>query len=56
MVLMTEWNMYRNLDMNVIKEKLKQPVFIDLRNVYEPDTMKSLGFEYHCIGRLKQYE
>lgn len=50
-VLMTEWNMYRNLDMNVIKSKLKQPVFIDLRNVYEPDTMKLLGFDYHCIGR-----
>ena len=50
-VLMTEWNMYRNLDMNLVKEKLKQPVFIDLRNVYEPDAMKSLGFEYYCIGR-----
>jgi UDPglucose 6-dehydrogenase len=50
-VLMTEWNMYRNLDMGLIKEKLKQHVFIDLRNVYEPDTMKSLGFDYHCIGR-----
>ena len=50
-VLMTEWNMYRNLDMDLIKTKLKQPVFIDLRNVYEPDTMKSLGFDYHCIGR-----
>jgi len=50
-VLMTEWNMYRNLDMKLIKEKLKQPVFIDLRNVYEPHTMKSLGFDYHCIGR-----
>ena len=50
-VLMTEWNIYRNLDMNLVKEKLKQPVFIDLRNVYEPNTMKTLGFEYYCIGR-----
>jgi len=50
-VLMTEWNIYRNLDMNLVKEKLKQPVFIDLRNVYEPSTMKTLGFEYYCIGR-----
>jgi UDPglucose 6-dehydrogenase len=50
-VLMTEWNMYRNLDMSLIREKLKQPVFIDLRNVYEPDSMKTLGFDYHCIGR-----
>ena len=50
-VLMTEWNMYRNLDMKLIKSKLNQPVFIDLRNVYEPDMMKLAGFEYHCIGR-----
>ena len=50
-VLMTEWNMYRNLDMSLIREKLKQPVFIDLRNVYDPDSMKTLGFDYHCIGR-----
>jgi UDPglucose 6-dehydrogenase len=50
-VLMTEWNMYRNLDMSLIKTSLKHPVFIDLRNVYEPDVMKSLGFDYHCIGR-----
>ncbi len=50
-VLMTEWNMYRNLDMDLIKSKLKQPVFIDLRNVYEPQKMKSIGFDYHCIGR-----
>lgn len=51
LVLMTEWNMYRSLDMQLVKEKLKHPVFIDLRNVYEPETMKSLGFDYHCIGR-----
>jgi UDPglucose 6-dehydrogenase len=50
-VLMTEWNAYRNLDMNLVKNKLKNPVFIDLRNVYEPETMKALGFNYHSIGR-----
>jgi UDPglucose 6-dehydrogenase len=50
-VLMTEWNEYRNLDMEVVKSKLNKAVFIDLRNVYEPDTMKTLGFEYSCIGR-----
>jgi UDPglucose 6-dehydrogenase len=37
--------------MSLIRDKLKQPVFIDLRNVYEPDSMKTLGFDYHCIGR-----
>lgn len=50
-VLMTEWNMYRNLDMELIKEKLNKYVFVDLRNVYEPEMMKKLGFEYYCIGR-----
>lgn len=50
-VLMTEWNMYRNLDMDLIKSKLNEPVFIDLRNVYEPEAMKSMGFDYHCVGR-----
>ena len=50
-LLMTEWNTYRNLDMNLVKNKLKNPIFIDLRNVYEPKTMKELGFNYHSIGR-----
>ena len=50
-LLMTEWNIYRNLDMNLVKNKLKNPIFIDLRNVYEPKTMKELGFNYHSIGR-----
>jgi UDPglucose 6-dehydrogenase len=50
-VLLTEWNEYRNLDMNVLKEKLSEPVFIDLRNVYEPDGMRAIGFNYICIGR-----
>jgi UDPglucose 6-dehydrogenase len=50
-VIMTEWNAYRNLDMDLVKKKLKSPIFIDLRNIYEPDRMKSLGFNYHSVGR-----
>ena len=50
-VLMTEWDVYRNLDMEVVKQKLNTPIFIDLRNIYEPETMNLLGFEYSCIGR-----
>jgi UDPglucose 6-dehydrogenase len=50
-VIMTEWNAYRNLDMDLVKKKLKSPTFIDLRNIYEPDRMKSLGFNYHSVGR-----
>jgi UDPglucose 6-dehydrogenase len=50
-VLMTEWNQYRALDLGRIKESMKTPVFIDLRNVYEPQQMREAGFAYHCIGR-----
>jgi len=50
-VLITEWNQFRNLDMKRIKDNMKKPVFFDLRNVYEPDTMRKLGFTYHCVGR-----
>jgi UDPglucose 6-dehydrogenase len=51
-VLMTEWNEYRALDLMRIKSLLKQPVFIDLRNVYRPRAMKQLGFTYYSVGRI----
>ncbi len=51
LVLVTEWNEFRRLDFSRIKESLKQPVFIDLRNVYEPSQMRSLGFNYCGVGR-----
>jgi len=50
-ILMTEWNQYRGLDLELLKRKLKGRVFIDLRNVYEPDEMNESGFQYYCIGR-----
>jgi UDPglucose 6-dehydrogenase len=50
-VLMTEWNQYRALDLKRIKEMMTKPVFIDLRNVYDPKTMSELGFAYTCVGR-----
>ncbi|MEM5788030.1 MAG: UDP-glucose/GDP-mannose dehydrogenase family protein [Syntrophobacteraceae bacterium] len=50
-VLMTEWNEYRALDLLRIKNALKEPVFIDLRNVYRPAAMKQLGFQYYSVGR-----
>ncbi len=50
-VLMTEWNQYRALDLDKIRSLLKAPVFIDLRNVYDPETMKSMGFKYIGVGR-----
>ena len=50
-VLMTEWNQYRGLDLKAAQTKMRGKVFIDLRNVYEPDEMKNAGFDYHCVGR-----
>ncbi len=50
-VLMTEWNAYRGLDLERILELMKGNVFIDLRNVYEPDTMRDSGFNYTSVGR-----
>ncbi|HOI95207.1 MAG TPA: UDP-glucose/GDP-mannose dehydrogenase family protein [Syntrophobacter fumaroxidans] len=52
-VLLTEWNEYRALDLMRIKQSLKQPIFIDLRNVYRPKAMAQLGFAYHSVGRVK---
>ncbi len=50
-VLITEWNQYRALDLQRLKEIMAGAVFVDLRNVYEPARMKELGFEYSCVGR-----
>ena len=50
-VLMTEWNAYRGLDMKRILAVMTGRVFIDLRNVYEPAEMKALGFDYCGVGR-----
>jgi UDPglucose 6-dehydrogenase len=51
LVLMTEWNQFRNLDLDRIKHGLRSPVFVDLRNVYEPARMTALGFTYTSVGR-----
>jgi UDPglucose 6-dehydrogenase len=51
LVLATEWNQFRRLDLERIKRLLKTPIFIDLRNVYDPDQMKRLGFNYCGVGR-----
>lgn len=50
-ILMTEWNPYRSLDLERVKKSLKTAVFIDLRNVYEPKRMAEFGFEYTSVGR-----
>lgn len=51
LVIITEWNQFRALDMNKVKSLLKSPKIADLRNVYEPSDMRELGFEYVGVGR-----
>lgn len=51
LAIVTEWNEFRNLNLLRIKELLAQPVLADLRNVYEPQRIRELGFRYACVGR-----
>jgi UDPglucose 6-dehydrogenase len=51
LVIVTEWNQFRMLDMKRIKRLLKDPILIDMRNVYEPSYVKKLGFLYTSVGR-----
>jgi len=50
-VIMTEWDQFRALDLDRIKLLLNQPVMVDLRNIYRPEDMKARGFRYSSIGR-----
>lgn len=50
-VLATEWNPFRNLDLPRLREAMRQPVFLDLRNVYDPARMVAEGFRYDSVGR-----
>jgi len=51
LVVVTEWNEFRNLDFARLKKLLARPVVIDSRNIYEPERMAELGFEYVGVGR-----
>ena len=51
LVLMTEWNQYRALDLERIKSLMRTAVFVDLRNVYDPWSLKEIGFRYAGVGR-----
>jgi UDPglucose 6-dehydrogenase len=50
-VILTEWNEFRALDLGRVKSLLKRPLMVDLRNIYRPETMKDAGFEYFSVGR-----
>lgn len=51
LVIVTEWNQFRKLEMEKVKSLLAEPNLADLRNIYEPEKMKRMGFNYTCVGR-----
>jgi UDPglucose 6-dehydrogenase len=51
LVIVTEWNQFRNLELDRLKRLLKEPYFFDLRNIYEPQKLRDKGFKYYCVGR-----
>lgn len=55
-VIITEWNEFRLLDLERVRALLRQPLMIDLRNIYSPREMAAAGFVYHSIGRPEQAE
>jgi UDPglucose 6-dehydrogenase len=51
LVIVTEWNQFRALDMKRIRDLMKTPRVADLRNIYEPEDLRELGFDYVGVGR-----
>jgi UDPglucose 6-dehydrogenase len=51
LVIITEWEAFRALDLKRVKTSMRAPVVVDLRNIYRPDEMTALGFSYHSVGR-----
>ena len=50
-VIVTEWNEFRSLDLDRMKSLMRKPVMVDLRNIYNPGEMLVAGFDYYCVGR-----
>ena len=53
LVVITEWHEFRGLDPRRIKEAMRQPRIVDLRNIFDPEEMRGLGFAYEGVGRPK---
>ena len=51
LMVVTEWNEFKNLDLEQIHQIMRQPVIFDGRNIYDPEVMKQRGFRYHGLGR-----
>ena len=53
LVIVTEWDAFRALDLDRIRAALNEPIMVDLRNIYDPAEMERRGFVYSCVGRGK---
>jgi len=51
LMVVTEWNEFKQLDLEKVKGMLKTPVIYDGRNIYDPKLMKEMGFTYRAVGR-----
>ena len=51
LAIITEWEAFRALDLARVKASMRQPIVVDLRNIYRPDEMAALGFSYYSLGR-----
>jgi len=51
LLILTEWDEFRQMDLERVKNLMANPIIIDGRNIFEPDTIRKLGFEYYCFGR-----
>jgi UDPglucose 6-dehydrogenase len=51
LVIVTEWNQFRMLNLDRVKQLLRRPAVVDLRNIYDPEPMRAAGFTYYGVGR-----
>ena len=51
LVVVTDWNEFKQLDLQQVRNRMRRPVIVDGRNIYDPEIMKRLGFAYRGFGR-----
>ena len=51
LIIVTEWNEFKQIDLNKVKKLMKNPTIFDGRNIYDPSDLKKLGFRYYSVGR-----
>jgi UDPglucose 6-dehydrogenase len=51
LIIATDWNEFCNVDLTVLKDKMRTPIVFDGRNLLDPETMRQFGFNYYSIGR-----